>query len=207
MLSQTERSVVESTPGFLHPDEGKRLHDLTLEAGRKGPVLEIGSYCGKSAVYIGSACRQTGATLFSIDHHRGSEEQQPGETYFDPALYDIKTGRVDTLPAFRHTLDAAGLNEVVVAVIGASAVVARSWQTPLALVFVDGGHDPASARADVFAWSPHILPGGFLAIHDIFPDPADGGQGPYQAYLEIIASGQFAECAMTKTLGVLQRIN
>ncbi|MCB2149161.1 MAG: class I SAM-dependent methyltransferase, partial [Deltaproteobacteria bacterium] len=135
-----DQTTIDNIKGFLDPEEGRGLFDIALEASRLGPCLEIGSYCGKSAVYLGSACRENGAVLFSIDHHRGSEEQQPGEEYFDPALFDFKTFSMDTLPLFRRTLALAGLEETVVPVVGRSDIVARGWATPLSLVFIDGGH-------------------------------------------------------------------
>ncbi len=189
----------------MDPGEGQRLYDTALSASRMGPCLEIGSYCGKSAVYIGSACRKNRGVLFSIDHHRGSEEQQPGEEYFDPELLDEKSGEVDTLPHFRRALAKAGLDDAVIPVIGFSSHVARMWATPLSLVFIDGGHALETVLTDYNSWTGHIMPGGFLLIHDIFDDPKAGGQAPRQVYQLALASGLFAELPRTRTLGVLQR--
>lgn len=199
-------SLIDSIKGFLDPEEGRALYNLALNASRLGPCLEIGSYCGKSAVYLGSACRENGAVLFSIDHHRGSEEQQPGEAYFDASLFDFKTFSMNTLPLFRHTLALAGLEETVVPIVSRSDVIARSWGTPLSLVFIDGGHAFESARLDYECWAGHILPGGYLLIHDIFEDPADGGQAPWEVYKLAVASGCFIEQPRTKSLGVLERV-
>jgi len=196
---------VISIKGFLDETEGLRLFDLALAASRTGPCLEVGSYCGKSTVYLGSACRQNRAILYSIDHHRGSEEQQPGEAYFDPELYDKTTGQVDTFPAFRRTLAAAGLEDTVVPIVCSSVVAARSWQTPLDLVFIDGGHAYETVLSDFEAWSPHLVPGGLLLIHDIFEEPDQGGQGPYLVYQRALASGLYESRPMTGSLGVLQR--
>jgi predicted O-methyltransferase YrrM len=195
----------EAVKGFLDAEEGRRLHALALAASRRGPCLEIGSYCGKSTVYIGSACRAGGGILFSIDHHAGSEEQQPGEHYFDPALYDAVSGRVDTFPAFRKTLARAGLEETVVPIVCRSATAARAWSTPLALVFIDGGHAFETVYADYCAWAGHVMPGGYLLVHDIFERPEDGGQGPFRVYQMALASGLFEAHAMTGSLGVLER--
>jgi predicted O-methyltransferase YrrM len=200
-----DQALVDSIKGFMDPEEGRALYDLALEASRMGPCLEIGSYCGKSAVYLGSACRENGATLFSVDHHRGSEEQQPGEEYFDPALFDYGRFTMDTLPLFRRSLERAGLEETVVPVVSRSHVAARSWATPLALVFIDGGHAFETALLDYECWADHLLPGGYLLIHDIFENPADGGQAPWQVYCQAAASGRFAEYPRTGTLGVLRR--
>jgi predicted O-methyltransferase YrrM len=196
---------IDTIKGFLDPEEGQGLYDLALEASRLGPCLEIGSYCGKSAVYLGSACRENGAVLFSIDHHRGSEEQQPGEEYFDPSLLDFTTLAPNTLPLFRRTLDLAGLEETVVPIVSRSQIVARGWTTGLSLVFIDGGHAFETARTDYKCWSPHILPGGLLLIHDIFENPEEGGQAPWEVYKLALASGQFEELPRIKTLGVMRK--
>ena len=197
--------LISATKGFLDEDEGRRLYEIALEASRTGPCLEIGSYCGKSTIYIGTACKTNNSILFSIDHHRGSEEQQPGQDYFDPALFDPESGRVDTFNEFRKTLVKAGLEDTVVAIVSRSDVAARLWATPLSMVFIDGGHSTKAALADYHSWTPHIISGGYLLIHDIFKDPAEGGQAPYQIYNLARSSGQFDPLPMKKTLGALQR--
>ncbi len=204
-----DRDTIESTQikGFISPEEGLRLYELSREASRIGPCLEIGSYCGKTAAYIGTGCRENGGILFSIDHHRGSEEQQPGEEYFDPDLLDGETGLIDTFRFFRKTIHVLDLEDTVIPIVAPSETAARAWRTPLGMVFIDGGHTFEAAIADYGCWSPHILPGGFLAIHDIFPDPAQGGQAPYRIYKLALESGLFTELPMVQTLGVLKRNN
>ncbi len=196
----------DTVKGFLHPEEGRRLFELALEAGASGPCLEVGSYCGKSTVYLGTACRERCQVLYAVDHHRGSEEHQPGEEYHDRDLLAADGAGVDSFPAFRATLARAGLEDTVVPIVAASALAARHWSTPLALVFVDGGHSREAALTDYRAWAGHLRPGGILAIHDLFPDPAEGGQAPYEIYRLALASGLFAERATTRTLGVLERL-
>lgn len=198
--------LAQQVKGFLAPDEGRRLYDIACEAAELGPCLEIGSYCGKSTLYLGAACRSHGRSLFSIDHHGGSEEQQPGEEYFDPELFDPSSYRVDSFRHFRQTLTLADLEDTVVALVARSEVAARDWATPLGLVFIDGGHAYETVRADYGQWHRHILPGGFLLFHDIFADPADGGQAPLQIYIQALESGGFRLLPMTGTLGVLQKI-
>jgi len=193
--------------GFLDDEEGQALYRYAYEAATNGPCLEIGSYCGKSAIYIGSACKARNSILFSVDHHTGSEEQQPGEAYFDPELFDKSKNRVDTFDAFRSTLNRAGIENTVVPLVCRSQVAAHAWATPLSLVFIDGGHSYKAVWIDYHCWARHLLPGGYLLIHDIFKNPADGGQAPYQVYKEALASGHFHELPMVKTLGVLKKGN
>ncbi len=200
-----DKDLIDQTKGFLDPDEGRKLYEIARVAGRLGPGLEIGSYCGKSALYLGAGLRESGSVLFSIDHHRGSEEHQCGEEYCDPDLIDPATGRVDTLNFFRRTLARGRLEQTVIPIVSRSEVVARRWTMPLSLVFIDGGHSLAAARTDYESWADHIITGGFLLIHDIFADPAEGGQAPRQVYEMALDSGSFAAADKVKTLGVLKR--
>jgi predicted O-methyltransferase YrrM len=196
---------LDHVKGFLPHEEGVHLYERAREASRLGPCLEIGSYCGKSAVYIGSACKENGSVLYSIDHHRGSEEHQPGEEYHDEELYDPQVGLMDTFKAFRRTIAEAGLEDTVVPIVARSELVARCWKTPLGMVFIDGGHSLEAALADYASWAPKVLPGGLLVIHDIFPNPAQGGQAPFTIYKMALSSGLYEELPMVKTLGVLRR--
>lgn len=191
--------------GFMDEREALRLYELASEAGKIGPCLEIGSYCGRSAAYLGMGCMQSGTVLYSIDHHRGSEEQQPGQAYFDPDLLDHQSGMIDTFRFFRKTISDLGLEDTVVPIVSSSRTVARTWNTPLSLVFIDGGHTFEAAFDDYRCWSPHILPGGYLVIHDIFYDPSLGGQAPRCIYEMAVSSGLFAELPMVGTLGILKR--
>ncbi len=196
---------IDKIKGFLDPEEGHHLYETAFKASSLGPGLEIGSYCGKSTAYLGSACKKNNAILFSIDYHRGSEEQQPGEEYFDSEFFDYRIFKMDTFPAFRQTLEASGLEDTVVPIVCRSEVAARYWATPLGLVFIDGGHSYEAAGIDYNSWARHIVPGGYLLIHDIFKNPDEGGQAPYQIYKLALSSGLFHELPMVKTLGVLQR--
>jgi predicted O-methyltransferase YrrM len=193
--------------GFMPDDEGLALHRLALERLRHGPVLEVGSYCGKSAVYLGAAARSVGGVVLTVDHHRGSEENQAGWEHHDPSLVDERTGRIDTLPWFRRTIEQAGLEDVVVAIVGESSAVAAWWATPLSMLFVDGGHGDAPAHADYDGWAPWVMAGGLLAIHDVFPDPAAGGRPPYAVYRRALASGHFVEREAVGSLRVLTRVS
>jgi len=198
--------LVHSTKGFLDDDEGRCLYEMALQAGRLGPCLEIGSYCGKSTVFLGTACKKSDSILYSIDHHRGSEEQQPGEEYFDPELFDPQSGQIDTFRQFRKTIESAGIADTVVPIVCRSEVAARRWATALSLVFIDGGHALETVSTDYRFWARHLMAGGYLLVHDIFPDPAGGGQAPFEIYKLALASGLFQEVKMVKTLGVLQRL-
>lgn len=197
---------IHTVKGFLAASEGEVLHHLAVEACGLGACLEVGSYCGKSTVYLASACKLVDGVLYAVDHHRGSEEHQPGEEYHDPELFDEDSRLMDSFRSFRANIRAAQLEDWVVPVVAPSSVAAKRWNTPLGLVFIDGGHSREAAMTDYRCWARHIVPGGYLAIHDIFPDPADGGQAPYEIYNLALASAQFELVETVDTLGILRRI-
>ncbi len=202
---QINKSKIAEIKGFLDEREADHLYQMALSASKKGPCLEIGSYCGKSAIYIGSACKINGSVLFSIDHHRGSEEQQPGEAYFDPDLLDRETGKIDTLRLFRKTITDFNLEDTVIPVIGRSEIIGNFWQTALSLIFIDGSHAYDSVLTDYQVWSKHLIGGGYLIFHDIFSDPAKGGQAPYNVYQIALASRLFEDMPMVESMGILKR--
>jgi predicted O-methyltransferase YrrM len=203
-------ALARSTKGFMPDDEGQALFLAARAASTRpeatGVMVEIGAWCGKSTLYLGAAAEEAGATLFSVDHHHGSEENQAGWEHHDPEVVDPETNRIDTLPFWRRSVDSAGLGACVVGVVGDSPVVAAAWRTPLDLCFVDGGHGREPAWADYRGWSPHVAVGGFLAIHDVFSDPADGGIPPYEIYQAALASGSFEEASVCGSLRVLRKV-
>ena len=199
-------AVAEAARGFMPPVEGRALHEAALGVPPgASPLLEIGSYCGKSGVYLGAAARARQTILFALDHHRGSEENQPGWEWHEPDLVDPEVGRIDTLPRFRRTVHDAGLEGSVVALVGDSPTVGSHWRIPLSLLFIDGGHGREPAHRDFELWTPWVEPGGLLAIHDVFPDPAEGGRPPFEIYRRALESGDFAEVSATGSLRVLRR--
>ena len=192
--------------GFMPEDEGAFLHRTALHHLADGPALEIGTYCGKSAVYLGAAAREVGGTVFTLDHHRGSEENQAGWEHHDATLVDSELGRMDTLPTFRRTIALAGLEDWVVAVVGQSTTVAAHWRTPLALLFIDGGHAEIHAQNDYTGFAHWVMPGGVLVIHDVFERPEDGGQAPYHVWLRAVDSGDFVPVETVGSMRVLRRV-
>ncbi len=185
----------------MPPDEGGALYEAALACD--GPFVEIGTYCGKSSVYIGAAARERSTVLYTVDHHRGSEEMQSDWDHHDPEVVDPQTGRMDSLPHFRRTIEDAGLEDVVIAVVGDSPAVAANWETPFGFLFIDGGHSEDIAMRDYESWTPRLRIGGILAVHDVFEDPAAGGQGPFHVYERAIADGA-REVSRTGSLRVLR---
>jgi len=202
-VEQRLLDAARAAVGFMPDDEGLALYEAGRTAAAKGPLLEIGTYCGKSAIYLGAAAREGAGVLYTVDHHRGSEENQAGWEHHDERLVDARTGRMDTLPFFRRTIEDAGLEDVVIAVIGPSPTVAAHWATPLGLVFIDGGHAFDVALADYEGWAPFVVADGLLAFHDVFEDPGDGGQAPYEVWQRAVADG-FTPVSMTGSLRILR---
>jgi predicted O-methyltransferase YrrM len=199
-------AAARAAEGFMPDDEGHALYVAARGvAGNGPPLLEVGSYLGKSTLYLAAAARERKGVVVTVDHHRGSEEHQPGWEYHDPSLVDEATGLIDTLPGFRRTIAAAGAEDVVVAVLARAETLAQLWILPLAFVFLDGSHTDESAQRDYACWVPHLVDGGVLAIHDVFPDPADGGQAPYRIYQRALDSGAFAELPGCGSLRLLRR--
>jgi len=218
--ARADRAVIErrhalfararAATGFMPDDEGEALFAAAVRAGdavEAATFVEIGAWCGKSAVYLGAAAEETGAVLFSLDHHHGSEENQAGWEHHDPTLVDPASGLIDTLPHWRRTIVGADLESSVVGLVGDSPTVASRWVTPLTFCFIDGGHGDEPAWADFRGWAPHVVTGGWLAIHDVFPDPADGGRPPYDLWRAAIGSGEFAEDGECGSLRVLRRVS
>ncbi len=200
--------LARDAKGFMPDDEGLALFGAGARAAASGlgPLLEVGAYCGKSTIYLGAAARHGTTVLFSLDHHRGSAENQAGWEHHDPTLVDPVSGRMDTLAVWRRNVEEASLEGEVVALVGDSPTVAAHWRTPLALVFIDGGHGEEPAWADYRGWAPNVAEGGLLAIHDVFPDPADGGRPPFELWSRALASGAFAPESECGSLRVARRV-
>lgn len=198
-------TLAAEVKGFMPTNEGRALYDAGLTQRRGGTWLEIGAWCAKSAIYLGAAAEQLDCVLFSLDHHHGSEENQRGWEHFDEELVDPADGRLNTLPHWQRNIARAGLEDIVVGLVGHSQVVAAHFTTPLDLLFIDGGHAHDVAWADYRAWAPQVISGGSLLIHDVFEDPLEGGRAPHEIYLDSLASGHFSERAPQGSLRWLTR--
>ena len=210
-MTPERRELALATKGFMPPEEGDALWDAAIAASADvpgAPMLEVGSYCGRSTIWLGDAAERSGVVLFAVDHHRGSEENQAGWEHHDVEVVDARTGEMDTLPFFRAAIHDAGLEDSVIAVVGRSPIVAANWTMPLSFLFIDGGHGEEPARLDYEGWAHHVALGGTLAIHDVFPDPADGGRPPYeQIFRPALESGRFRLDSATGSLRVLRRVD
>jgi len=197
-------ALAQRTKGFMPEAEGLALFEFARHA-RPTTWLEIGAWCGKSTVYLGAAAAVVGATLFSLDHHHGSEEQQIGWPYFDETLLDPTDGRLNTLPSWQRTIARAELESTVIGLVGSSEVIAPHFRAPLDVLFLDGGHGESVAWRDYHDWTPKVALGGLLLMHDVFANPADGGRPPYEIYCHALASGDFVTRGAVGSLHALER--
>ena len=200
-------SYFNSVKGFIDHNEGICLYNYALNSSKKGPILEIGSYCGKSTIYIATAAKKYSGCVYSVDHHTGSEENQVGWEYHDIELFDEETGRINSFPEFMRNLRKANLLDTVVPIVSDSSLVSRYWKIPLSMVFIDGGHTMEAAFNDFNNWKDKIIKGGILAIHDVFPNPDDGGRPPYEIYRKALSEENFKEVEAVKSLRVLEKLN
>ena len=200
-------SHLNSVKGFLDHDEGICLYNHALSSSKKGPILEIGSYCGKSTIYLATAAKEYNCSVYSIDHHTGSEENQVGWEYHDIELFDEETGKINSFPEFMRNLRKANLLDTVIPIVSDSSLVSRDWKIPLSMVFIDGGHTMEAAFNDFNNWKDKIIKGGILAIHDVFPNPDDGGRPPFEIYRKALSENNFKEVEAVKSLRILEKLN
>jgi hypothetical protein len=203
VLPDQHRRAAEAARGFMPPAEGEALFATAAAYSSVGPILEVGTYCGKSTIYLAAAAEQTGQVVLTVDHHRGSEENQPGWEYHDAELVDRQSG--SWTPC--RGSGPRSPRPVSSSMIASGQVGSRGEALARAARHVvhRRGHTDAAATGDYEGWAPRISRGGALAIHDVFPNPADGGQPPYRVYLRALASGAFKEVAVYGSLRVLER--
>ena len=196
----------DSIKGFLDLNEGIALYEEVKRVSENNFCVEIGSYCGKSTCFIGQACKENKSKLITIDHHKGSEEQQLGELYFDAEVYDEKLGRVNTLPLLEKNLAKFDLEDVVKPLVMDSISASKIVENNADLIFIDGSHTFESAESDYELWKNKIKKGGTLAIHDVYDSEDEGGQAPNKIFKESLNEG-FNFIKRVKSLVLLQKSN
>ena len=179
--------AISKLKGFMPISEGTALLKWAQKFSKNGPIMEIGTYCGKSTIYLATGALQNNQFVYTIDHHEGSEEHQINEEYFDSETYDFIKKRVDTFPLLIKNINKLNIKNII-PIISESSRVSKNWETNLSMLFIDGGHSIESASNDYECWESKIIKGGALVIHDIFERPQDGGQAPYEIYKRSIKS-------------------
>ncbi len=192
--------------GFLNDKEAKKLQELFLNVHHLGSVLEIGTYCGKSTLNFALIAKKIGGLIYTVDHHTGSEEHQLGEEYHDEDLYDKRLEKFNTLPEFLKNLKSSNLGNYIIPILSKSSEASKTFLETISLLFIDGGHSHEAALIDYNSWKDKICSGGLLVIHDVFPNPEDGGRPPFEIYSRAQKSKQFEDLGIYETLGILKKI-
>ena len=192
--------------GFLNDKEAKKLQELFLNVHHLGSVLEIGTYCGKSTLNFALIAKEIDGLIYTVDHHTGSEEHQLGEEYHDEDLYDKRLEKFNTLPEFLKNLRSSNFGKYIIPVLSKSSEASRTFSETISLLFIDGGHSHEAALSDYNSWKEKICSGGLLVIHDVFPNPQDGGRPPFEIYAKAQKSKQFEDLGIYETLGILKKI-
>jgi len=197
---------VINVKGFLSDKEAKKLQELFLKVHHLGSVLEIGTYCGKSTLNFALIAKKIDGLIYTVDHHTGSEEHQLGEEYHDEDLYDKRLKKFNTLPEFLKNLRSSNLGRFIIPIISKSSDASKTFSESISLLFIDGGHSLEAALCDYNSWKDKICSGGLLVIHDVFPNPQDGGRPPFEIYSKAQKSKQFEDLGIYETLGILKKI-
>ena len=192
--------------GFLNDKEAKKLQELFLNVHHLGSVLEIGTYCGKSTLNFALIAKKIDGLIYTVDHHTGSEEHQLGEEYHDEDLYDKRLEKFNTLPEFLKNLKSSNLGNYIIPILSKSSEASKTFLETISLLFIDGGHSHEAALIDYNSWKDKICSGGLLVIHDVFPNPEDGGRPPFEIYSRAQKSNQFEDLGIYETLGILKKI-
>ena len=164
--------------GWLSPQEGEALYEtvrhLSVPDGETYAVVELGAWHGRSTCYLGWGALDNGrVTVYSVDHHQGSPE------HYRMGL--IKPGE-STYETFSANIEAAGVLDMVVPILLSSdaASALANGLDPVGLLFIDADHTEEAVRLDYTLWSPHVVPGGWIALHDVgcpdWPGPTAVGE-------------------------------
>ena len=197
---------MKDVKGFLSDKEAKKLQELFLKVHHLGSVLEIGTYCGKSALNFSEVAKDVNGLIYTIDHHTGSEEHQRGEEYHDSELFDERLKKFNTLPEFLNNLKSKKMAKFIIPIIDKSQNASNFFSEKISLLFIDGGHSFETALSDYNAWKDKICADGLLVIHDVFPNPKDGGRPPYEIYTLARESKEFDNLGIYETLGILKKV-
>ena len=147
--------LVENVKGWLTPQEGRLLYALARNCTGRGIIVEIGSWKGKSTIWLGKGSKAgKNIPIHAIDPHTGSPETWQ--------MY----GPVWTFDEFRSNIHAANLDGLVIPLRQTSEEAARSFEGAVELIFIDGAHEYEMVRLDFELWFPKVVDGGIMAFHD-----------------------------------------
>lgn len=179
--------LLKNVDGWLGRAEGRLLYRLAGEADPAGTIVEIGSWHGRSTIWLAAgAVTGRGAPVVAVDPHTGTHLRSDGAS---------------TEPVLRENLARAGLANQVEIVVATSEVAAADWSRPISLLWIDGDHSYESALRDFQLWEPHLLPDAVVALHDTFVTT-----GPERVVRELlVASGRFTSFMHAETTTAARR--
>jgi len=146
--------------GLITEREGETLYNLAKNGPGKGAIVEIGSFKGKSTIYLASGSKAAGREkVYAIDTHMAWKEK--GKTR--AGIYVPKKG---AFKFFLSNLRKARVEDWVVPVKEYSHKANEKWSKPIRLLFIDGSHKYLHVKLDFLLWEPFIAKGGIIALHD-----------------------------------------
>ncbi len=179
--------------GYLHEIEGYALFALAARGPGEGAIVEIGSFMGRSTCWLAAGTQSASREkVVAVDHFTGSPEHQPGASHAVKEIADEGT----TYRRFQENVRAAGLEEWVEARRAGSLEAVKNWKGPIRLLFIDGDHSYEASRADFDAWTPHLVSGGVVALHDV------GAWEGVTRFFGEVASGKHGEGRYREVMGV-----
>ena len=157
-------TIAERVDGWLSERQGRELFRAALACAGRGAIVEIGSWKGRSTVWLAAAARRAGTIVYAVDRHEASREDPTARTYDD----------------FRRNLTAAGLLDHVRPLVMSSREAERILEGPVGVLFIDGDHSDAGAQEDFTLWLPRLAPGAALLCHDVSTASYSGPRRMFQ---------------------------
>lgn len=191
MKTEDIKEIASAVEGWLHPLEGTLLYRLARQCTGKGAIVEIGSWKGKSTIWLAAGSKSgMNGKVYAIDPHIGSSEHQHVQE------------NVWTFDQFTRNIERAGIHDTVVPIVATSEEAAKNFEKPVELIFIDGGHEYQMVKLDFDLWSPKVVEGGVMAFHDTV-----GWPGPKQVVKEfVVRSKQFRNVRFVHSILYAQKV-
>lgn len=175
-------SLTKNVIGWLTDKEAILLFNITSSLTGKGSVAEIGSYQGKSTIFIASALKikKINTTFYAIDPHVGSEEHK------------VEGKNIWTYDMFMKNITGAGVATLITPIVKDSVSFSKECKDKFEFIFIDGAHDFDSVLQDIDAWFPKLIEGGYIAFHDTYV-----GGDPYKALAQKIYTSRHVSFVRT----------
>lgn len=169
------RSIADTVEGWLTDREGQTLYNLAKNCKGEGVIVEIGSWKGKSTIWIGNGSKNGNSVLiYAIDPHTGSLEHQKENNF------------VKTFEDFKKNIKNAKVDDIIVPIVKTSKDAAKTFNKKVEFIFIDGAHEYNSVKLDFDMWVPKVLNGGIIAFHD-----TTGWDGPKKLVADYVFKSKY----------------